>query len=63
LIKVTKTLADDYKNEFSIISDSKDHNDAVKKYLDIKFPKSEIQTQLSSDTQESQNEQLRVSIA
>jgi uncharacterized protein YpmS len=56
-------LADDYKKEFTITSDSKEHNAEVKEYLNTKFQKSKIHTQLYSDKQEVETEALRVSIS
>jgi len=44
LILVTKRLADNYNPELQISSDSKDHNQKLKDYINTKFQESNINT-------------------
>lgn len=44
LIKTTKLISKDYKTEFTISSDSQDHNDKLKEYINTKFDNSKINT-------------------
>jgi len=44
LIRMIKSSSDKYKPEFNISSDSKDHNEKLKEYIDTKFQSSKINT-------------------
>lgn len=44
LIKMTKSISKGYKPEFTINSDSQNHNDKLKTYISTKFKNSKINT-------------------
>jgi len=61
LLKLTKSLADDYNKEFNIISDSTQHNETVKSHLDTKFQNSKINTQIASNESDCDHLGVRIS--
>ncbi|HRX63897.1 MAG TPA: hypothetical protein P5060_02210 [Candidatus Absconditabacterales bacterium] len=50
LIQSTKSLAKDYKPEFQVSGDSKEHGDKLKDFLDQKFQNAKIHTNAQDKT-------------